>query len=251
MGQATFERGPFRQADSDIVVVRLAADGAVDTGFGTNGATLADAFPRDFAFAAALQPDGRIFVAGRTRADNAPAEDTLYTRFAADGAIEPGFGRNPNYSLLSDEAVDVAQQPDGKLVLLVAGRGIHAEILLVRLNADGSLDAGFANNGLARSDIGPHDDLPRAVALQLDGKIVVAAQVSNPLPVSPSFALLRYGSDGQPDTGFGTSGVLRVPFFGGLDSANDLLVQPDGRVVVAGSWRSGINAGIALIRLIP
>lgn len=251
VGQATFERGPFRQADSNIVVVRLAADGAVDAGFGSNGATLADAYPRDFAFAAALQPDGRVFVAGRTRADNAPAEDTLYTRFAADGAIELGFGRNAAFSLQSDEAVDVALQPDGKLVLLVAGRGTHAEILLVRLNPDGSLDTGFANDGLARSDVGPHDDLPRAVALQLDGKIVVAAQVSNAPPVPPSFAVLRYDTNGAPDATFGTGGVLRVPFFGGWDSANDLLAQPDGRIVVAGSWRSGINAGMALIRLIP
>jgi uncharacterized delta-60 repeat protein len=252
VGQASFERGPLRDIDSDIVVARLEAHGAVDTSFGMNGATLADAFKRDFAFAAALQPDGRIVVAGRTTPLNPQsAEDTVFTRLTADGAIEPGFGRNPAYSLLSDEAVDVALQPDGKLVLLVVGRGTHAEILVVRLNPDGSLDTGFANSGLARSDVGPHDDLPRAVAVQADGKIVVAAQVSNDGRVPPSFALLRYGSDGQPDAGFGTNGVLRVPWFGGLDSANDLLVQPDGRIVAAGAWRSGITAGIALIRLIP
>jgi len=251
VGQATPLNGPAGQANNDIAVVRLTADGAVDASFGTGGATLADAFLRDFAFAAALQPDGRIFVAGRTSPDNAQPEDTVFTRLSAAGAIEPGFGRNPAYSTLSDEAVDVALQPDGKLVLLVVGRGTHAEILMARLNADGSADTTFGSNGVVRSDIGPHDDLPRAVALQPDGKIVVAAQVSNPLPVPPSFAVLRYDANGSPDAGFGTGGVLRVPFFGSLDSANDLLVQPDGRVIVAGAWRSGLSTGIALIRLIP
>ncbi|MBL8343821.1 MAG: hypothetical protein JNN03_00105 [Rubrivivax sp.] len=251
VGQATPLNGPGGQANNDIAVVRLTTDGAVDASFGTGGATLADAFARDFAFAAALQPDGRISVAGRTSPDNAQPEDTLFTRLTADGAIEPGFGRNPAYSTLSDEAVDVALQPDGKLVLLVVGRSLNAEILLVRLNGDGSADTAFGSNGIARRDIGPHDDLPRAVALQPDGKIVVAAQVSNGSPVPPSFAVLRFGSDGAVDATFGSDGVLRVPFFGGLDSANDLLVQPDGRVVVAGSWRGGLGAGIALVRIVP
>lgn len=251
VGQATPLNGPSGQANNDIAVVRLTADGTLDSSFGTSGATLADAFARDFAFAAALQPDGRIFVAGRTSPDNAQPEDTLFTRLTAAGAIEPGFGRNPAYSALTDEAVDVALQPDGKLVLLIAGRGTHAEVLLARLNPDGSADTTFGSNGLVRSDIGPHDDMPRSVALQADGRIVVAAQVSNALPVPPSFAVLRFDTSGVPDATFGTGGVLRVPFFGGNDSANDLLVQPDGRIVVAGSWRSGLSAGIALVRLIP
>jgi hypothetical protein len=102
-----------------------------------------------------------------------------------------------------------------------------------------------------RRDVGPHDDWPRAVAVQADGRIVVAAQVSNPLPMAPSFALLRFEAGGAPDLGFGTDGVLRVPFFGSTDNANDLLVQPDGKIVAAGSARSGLFTDIAMVRVMP
>jgi hypothetical protein len=71
------------------------------------------------------------------------------------------------------------------------------------------------------------------VALQADGKIVFAAQLSTAVG-SPDFGLLRYLADGTPDAGIGMAGMLRVDFYGGFDSANDLLVQPDGRIVAAG-----------------
>lgn len=249
IGQSTVLEGPLEDANTDFALVRLHGDGSPDASFGASGAVTADALKRDFALAAALQADGRIVVAGRT-GDNNREDDTLFTRVLVDGAIEAGFGRNPAYSALDDAAVDIALQGDGKIVLLVASRGVHMEIALVRLNPDGTLDAGFGSNGIARSDPGPHDDVPRAVALQADGKIVVAAQLSAGVG-SPDFGLLRYRADGTPDPGFGTTGVLRVDFFGGFDSANDLLVQPDGRIVAAGFARSGLNTDIAMVRLFP
>jgi uncharacterized delta-60 repeat protein len=251
VGQTSVQDDPaVPQFNNNIVLVQLAADGAVDTGFGTAGAVIADALLRDFAFAAALQSDGRIVVAGRTSNTNTDPTDTVFTRISVAGALEPGFGRNVAYSPLDDEAVDAVVQPDGRIVLLVAARGLNAEIALVRLNTDGSPDTSFGVNGLVRTDVGPHDDLPRALALQADGKLLVASQLSRATG-SPSFGLLRYRPDGGLDTGFGSGGVLRVDFFGGLDSANDLLVQPDGRIVAAGSARSGLTAEIAMVRLIP
>ncbi|MBI5716438.1 MAG: hypothetical protein HZC37_01980 [Burkholderiales bacterium] len=252
VGQATLPPdAPGGAVNNNIAVARLNADGSLDAGFGTGGVAMVDALLRDFAFAAALQGDGRIVVAGYTSDNNADPSDTLFARLAPDGSVETGFGRIPAYSNLSDEAADIALQADGKIVLLVQFRGMNTEFALVRLNADGNLDTGFGSNGVVRTDIGPHDDIPRAVALQADGKIVVAGQISNANPVPPSFGLVRYLADGALDTGFSSGGVLRVPFFGGLDSANDLLVQPDGRIVAAGSWRSGFTAGIAMVRLIP
>ncbi|MBL0092610.1 MAG: hypothetical protein IPP50_09835 [Piscinibacter sp.] len=250
VGQSTVLEGPFNDANNNIAVVRLNLDGSPDPGFGASGAITADAMKRDFALAAALQTDGRLIVAGRTSNNNGDPTDTLFTRILSDGLIEVGFGRNPAYSALDDAAIDIALQADGKIVLLVASKGVNMEIALVRLNPDGSLDAGFGSNGIARSDPGPHDDVPRAVAVQADGRIVVAAQLSAAVG-SPDFGLLRFLADGTPDPGFGTAGVLRVDFFGGFDSANDLLVQPDGRIVAAGFARSGLNTDIAMVRLFP
>jgi uncharacterized delta-60 repeat protein len=252
VGHATLNDGPVTSpANVNTAVVRLAADGTPDASFGGFGAVLGDLLPQDFAQAALLQPDGGVVIGGMTRQDSGESFDSLYGRVSAAGVPEPGFGRVPPYSTLDDEVVDMALQPDGKIVLLVAGKGIHYEVMLARLQPDGNPDLGFGDQGKVRADPGPHDDLPRAIAIQADGRIVVAAQLSNPLPVAPSFGLLRFEADGQPDARFGTGGVLRVPFFGGNDSANDLLVQPDGRIVAAGLARSGLTGDIAMVRIVP
>lgn len=254
VGQAAFTTiKPGTQVtvtNNDIAIARLNVDGTLDASFGASGAVTADALLLDFALAALLQPDGRIFVAGSTVNSNADPTDSLFTRFDAAGGIEPGFGRNPAYSALSDEIVDAALQADGKIVLLIAGRGLNQEVMLARIHADGSLDTAFGVNGTVRGDFGPHDDAPRAVALQADGKIVVAAQLSDTVG-NPDFSLLRYLPNGTLDAGFGTGGVMRVDFFGGLGSANDLLVQPDGRIVAGGTARSGITATATLVRVVP
>lgn len=251
VGQAAFQRvTQVTVTDNDIAIVRLNTDGTLDGSFGSGGAVTADALLLDTALAALLQPDGRIFVAGSTVDSSADPTDSLFARFGADGKYELGFARNTAYSALSDEIVDAALQPDGKIVLLIAARGLNAEVALARINPDGSLDTGFGTNGLLRGDFGPHDDAPRAVALQADGKIVVGAQLSDTVG-SPDFALLRYLPDGSLDASFGSGGVMRIDFFGGLGSANDLLVQPDGRVVAAGTARSGLTALATLVRVIP
>jgi uncharacterized delta-60 repeat protein len=249
LGQMTLDSG--LAANNNIALVRLLADGSFDTGFGTGGAAMFDATKRDFPQAALLQPDGRIVIGGKIAEGDSEPSDSFFGRVDAAGAPEAGFGRSPSYSTISDEVVDMALQPDGRIVLLVAARGVNWEIMLARINADGSPDTGFGTQGLVRRDVGPHDDWPRAVAVQADGRIVVAAQVSNPLPMAPSFALLRFEASGAPDPGFGTDGVLRVPFFGSTDNANDLLLQPDGKIVAAGSARSGLFTDIAMVRVMP
>lgn len=172
-------------------------------------------------------------------------------RVGAAGVPDPGFGGMPSCSTLDDEGVDMALQPDGRIVLLVAAKGVNFEVLRARLLPDGSPDLAFGDQGRARADPVPHDHFPRALAIQGDRRIVVAAQPSNAVPVPPSFGLLRFEADGRPDASFGTGGVLRVPFFGGSDSADDLLVQPDGRIVAAGLARSGMTGDIAMVRLMP
>jgi len=249
LGQMTLGTG--LAANNNIALVRLLVDGTLDGSFGTSGAVMFDATKRDFPQAALLQPDGRVVIGGKVAVNDSEPSDSFFGRVDALGAPEAGFGRTPSYSTISDEVVDLALQPDGRIVLLVAARGVNWEIALARINADGSPDTGFGTQGLVRRDVGPHDDWPRAVAVQTDGRIVVAAQVSNPPPMAPSFALLRFEASGAPDLAFGSDGVLRVPFFGGTDNANDLLVQPDGRIVAAGSARSGLTADIAMVRLNP
>ena len=92
-------------------------------------------------------------------------------------------------------------------------------------------------------------DIAEAVAIQIDGRIVVAGSASS--GAVTDFGLVRLHSDGTFDSSFGGGGALIVDFFGGADGANDLLVQPDGRLVAAGVARNGAANGVGLVRVMP
>ncbi|MDH5341042.1 MAG: delta-60 repeat domain-containing protein, partial [Rubrivivax sp.] len=241
--------------DSAFAVVRLNAGGSLDTGFGSGGrATVDVGGVIDFAYAAALQSDGRIVVAGRTSAGRSDEADLGVLRLNADGSPDPSFGARGTLVLdLSptwDEAVDLAVQADGKVVVAVAWKDVGRFAYgLLRLHADGSRDAGFGDNGFVTTDIGANDDTARAMALQADGKIVVAGQASS--STVSDFGIARYLADGSPDTAFGNGGVLLVDFFGALDGANDMLIQPDGKVVVGGLTRNVNRSVTGLVRILP
>ena len=90
-------------------------------------------------------------------------------------------------------------------------------------------------------------DFVRAVALQADGKIVVAGQ-SDGQGSNPDFAVARYNADGSLDAAFGSGGKLTVDFFGASDGAESVAVQPDGKIVLGGFARNGSRTGDALVR---
>ena len=111
---------------------------------------------------------------------------------------------------------------------------------LVRLTSTGAIDTSF---GLVTSAA---SDKARGIALQGDGKVVAAGSGNS------DFALMRFTSAGAPDNSFGTNGVLAVDFFSAGDIANDVLVQPDGKLVVAGSARNGLSGnGLGMVRVAP
>ncbi len=68
---------------------------------------------------------------------------------------------------------------------------------------------------------------------------------------SSDYAIARFTHSGELDTNFGTSGLIQVDFFGNLDIANAVVLQPDGKIVVVGSVRNGVNTELGLIRVLP
>jgi uncharacterized delta-60 repeat protein len=157
--------------------------------------------------------------------------------FGSGGAVYYSLGSGPSPSARLDA---VALQPDGKI--LVAGRGTDANgqdsFLVARLNSDGSLDTSFAVGGVFMPQLGtgsPATSAAHAIALQPDGKIVVGGEANG----SPNgFMLIRLNSNGTPDADFGDGGKVFAGFpSDGPDYAtvNALTVQPDGKIVAAGS----------------
>ncbi|ULH17568.1 hypothetical protein MF271_21190 (plasmid) [Deinococcus sp. KNUC1210] len=148
----------------------------------------------------------------------------------------------------------VTTQPDGKLIVVGRTSGTHADdFAVVRYTRDGSLDQSFGNGGRVLIDFAGSTDIARAVALQSDGRILVAGGVTT--GNAERFGLARLNTDGSLDNGFGTGGKVTTAFSGSsADRPLAVVVQPNGAVVVGGQATFASNAtGIdfALARYTP
>jgi uncharacterized delta-60 repeat protein len=163
---------------------------------------------------------------------------TLSLASAAGGDLDPSFGDGGKVvtrgaSGGGARATEVAVQLDGKVVVL--GRAFPEGPMLVRYLRDGSLDTGFGNGGRAAT-FGGGDPAASALAVQEDGRILVAGATS-----AGDAAVARHRSDGSLDVGFGTGGVVTTDF-GGDDVARSVIVRPDGKIVAAGgSYSDGVS----------
>ena len=246
--------GAFAGGDYRLGVLRLSAAGQPLSGFGANGKAFYAA-PSGWSVLvvqdAVRVPDGKIVVVGyvNTGSDN----DVWLARLNADGTLDTGFGNSgwTSFDHDGDEqyARKVAVQADGKLVIVARNNdGSDWQLFVARTKADGTLDASFDGDGLAFGGFGGDYDDYNAVAVQADGKIVVAGRKG----ISGSddmLALARYQSDGSLDASFGDGG--KAVFDLGLSEttyANDLLIQPDGRILVGGSKKGD---ALLIVRVWP
>jgi len=238
--------------NGEFTVVRYLADGNLDTGFDGDGiVNVPFTDGPSIAFAIALQADGKIVLAGEVAVAAAGSErryaiarldsaGNLDSSFDGDGRVTTDVGAG------GDIAYAVAVQADGKIV----GAGsTGSDVSLVRYNPDGSLDIGFGTDGRTVVDPGTLDDYIYALAIQPDGKLVVAGSAIEGV-ADRGFLLLRVDVDGSLDAGFGTSGRVIQPVANiAWEQANALVVQPDGKLVVTGEYQFPQNDwDIAVIR---
>jgi uncharacterized delta-60 repeat protein len=167
---------------------------------------------------------------------------------AAGGMLDVTFGNGgkvvTDFSHGSDVARGVAVQSNGKIVV---GGSSNIDFALARYNTDGSLDATFGTNGRVITDFFGDIDAGGSVALQADGKILMAggALTRN---TSEDFALTRYNSDGSLDLSFGISGKLTTDFFGDVDHANSVALCSDGKIIAAGRSFTDQGEAFAMVR---
>lgn len=174
---------------------------------------------------------------------------SLDTTFGTGGIARQPIGEAADYGYAA------ALQPDGKLILVGSVYGPHFENFgIARFTRDGALDASFGSGGKVVVDYAQGRDIARAVAVQPDGKIVVAGGTVVDGD-GERFGLLRLNGNGTLDTSFGTGGKLTTAFTGSdHDRANALLIQPDGKIVVGGQASFSSAAGgvdFALARYLP
>jgi uncharacterized delta-60 repeat protein len=218
-----------------------AADGDLDTTFGSGGKVITDLFGRsDGANAIALQSDGKIVVAGSTLSAQGPP-DLAVARYNSDGSLDNTFGAGgkvaTDFAGRSDVGSAIAIQSDGKILLAGAADLVSTQFdfALVRYNSDGSLDSTFGNGGKVTTDFNGGLDQASAIGLQADGKIVLGGFAT--AGGNPHMALARYNSNGSLDPTFGdlSAGKVVTSLNGIRDFANALAIQSDGKIVLGGS----------------
>jgi uncharacterized delta-60 repeat protein/LPXTG-motif cell wall-anchored protein len=230
------QTGPFNA--SNFAIVRYAANGTLDTSFGTAGITTTDLGGVDSASSMVVLPNGKILVAGRSF--DASKDLFAIVRYNTNGTLDTGFGA-AGITTTSFDAGDgvgnsMTLQADGKII--VAGGiwlGNRWIIAMARHNTDGTLDTSFGTAGTTTTDLNA-DSIGSAVAVQLDGKIIVAGNFDATGTWDYDFALYRYNANGSLDTTFDTDGLITTNL-GGSDSASSIVMQADGKiVVVGGTW---------------
>jgi uncharacterized delta-60 repeat protein len=229
--------------DEDFFALRLTANGAVDSSFGTAGIVRTpinlDPGARDVARGVAVAPDGAIVVVGDAWRANF-SSDLAFVRYTPAGELDSSFSGDGIQTVdlgSADIGYQTVVQPDRKPVA-VAATTTYRGFETVRLNADGEPDQSFGTGGIVRTPVGDPTQYDDSMTLALDGSRIIVAGAADSATGSGDFALVRYLSDGQPDPTFGAGGIVITP-----DPENALIravaVTNAGKIVAAGYVGSG------------
>jgi uncharacterized delta-60 repeat protein len=266
-------------SDFDFTILRYNTDGTLDTSFDGDGVAVlpVSGSSNDVLINTALQPDGKIVLVGWTTGNTASgaaimrlnSNGSLDTSFDGDGILVVGFQ-------YMSAANAVLIQPDGKIVIggFVRNTNNYDEWLLMRLNSNGTPDTSFGTDGMVRTPVATLNPAIDTMALQADGKILVAGEnkfarfnsdgsldgqlftdgpdccIRKILALgdgkimvgagNTSVRVSRYNSNGTKDTTFNGSGSVTASVPGNDCKLSSIAIQPDGRIVASGSCRSGI-----------
>jgi uncharacterized delta-60 repeat protein len=235
--------------DSDVAVARYNTDGTLDGGFGTGGKlTISFGTNYDWVSTIRVQSDGKIVVSGYTSAGT--DSDFALARVNADGSLDGSFGTGGKVTTAmgpSHERIfSIAMQLDGKIVAAgFAFNGADYDFALARYNSNGSLDVSFDGDGKVVTDFLGIDERGRSVAIQADGRIVVAGYLGSGI----DFALARYDPDGDLDLTFSSDGKATTDVgSGSAEQARAVAIQGDGAILAAGYTSGGNINQFALLR---
>jgi uncharacterized delta-60 repeat protein len=220
---------------SEFLMVRLNAEGILDTSFDSDGVVTNTPGTWWGFNAITLQADGKILgVGGLSGA-------FMIARLNSNGSLDTSFGMD---GIVTTETLDVFGTPtgvavrsDGKIVVTGYG-GItgssdpYREVILLRFSSDGVLDTSFGSNGIVATNIAPTDDEIYDLVLDPQERILVAGQAEDFLTADPTVSVLiaRYTAEGDLDDTFGTGGVM----VGDASTAWAITLQTDGKIVIGG-----------------
>ncbi len=229
-----------------FVTIKAQTPGTLDMSFGNSGKAIIDVLGYDnLGNAIALQPNGRIVVAGIHNNDfgiyQLKIDGTLDKTFNNTGIVSFDFGGT------IDDGSAVGIQTDGKIVMAgsIIDNGL-SDFGIVRINADGTVDNTFGSSGKVIVDNSSRDDRAYALQIQTDGKIVVSGySISGG---DADFMTVRLNSDGKVDNTFGTAGIKQIDIGSSEDKCYGNYIQPDGKILMGGIVNNG-GLDFVIVRL--
>lgn len=241
-------------------LVRFNTDGSLDTTFGTNGyvGQLCNLFPNGgyYERQMVIQSDDKILIMGNQQNGVYPnaywvvrllPNGTMDTSFNGTGYLDVSLGTP------QDRGSCIALQPDGKILLGGTSGSTAQYFTMIRLTTTGAFDTTFGTNGVVQTAFdGSPQSIGTCIAVQPDGKLVMGGytQTSSVLPFN--FGVVRYMPNGTLDPTFGTGGKIATDIIStDSDQATDVLVQPDGKIVLAGCAGTNTVGLMTAVRYLP
>jgi len=233
-----------------VTCAGLAPSGSLDDSFGNHGKVVSPVFYQpnllENRIGMALQQDGKILVVGGLKLLRFNADGTPDSTFGTAGVVDVVLGNQSD-----DQAMDVVVQSTGKIV--VAGSTSTAfvgsdDFALVRYNPDGTVDTTFGDSGHVKQDFFKSTDNIWRLKLLDHDRLMAVGTAIKPVQVGATttaiglFGLARYTADGAPDTTFAGDGLYADATGGSIASGRAVLVQDDGKYMLAGNTRADGNA---------
>lgn len=227
-----------------------AGPGDLDLTFGNGSGKVITSFPTGtdaYAYDAVIDGlSGKMTVAGEVINQPQGTRHIALARYNSDGRLDSTFGVggrvDVSFGYLTIQANAIARQADGKLV--VAGslynQGIWS-FAIARFNTNGSIDGSFSSDGLRTLTWGGDVAVATDVAIQSDGKILVAGHISDNQDNS-DFGVVRLNTNGGTDVQFGYFGTAKIDFLGSSDYPYGMAIQNDGKIVVCG-YANNVSPG--------
>lgn len=226
-------------SDYDYAVARINTDGTLDTDFSNDGKAVVNLGQYDKANAISIQTDGKIIISG-----DAGGKIGL-VRFTEYGNLDTTFGTSgkviTDITPGSEDVTSTVLLPDEKLLCAGGRYNSSSNFLVAQYNTNGTLDTTFGTDGYADVDLDNESgDSAKAIALQTDGKFIVVGDCYTD-GVS-YFGVTRFNANGTLDTSFSGDGI-QLTTMNSAD-ANDVCIQPDGKIIVGGgNYLGGGNTG--------
>jgi uncharacterized delta-60 repeat protein len=228
-----------------ITSAALAQPGSLDSSFNRDGKLITTIGRSSVALSVAIQSDGKIVVAGLGGMLLTP--DFALTRFTVNGRLDDSFavkGRARTDFGGEEGVFSVAIQNDQKIVAVGWTQFDGVDVALARYQSNGNLDSAFGKNGKVVTDFGG-GEFGTSVCIQADKKIVVGGYSYNGM--YDRLALARYKPNGKPDSTFGKNGQV-ITDLGKNAYCFSIAIQPDGKIVAAGSLSNGSDDDFVLVR---